>query len=78
MLQVIDTKTISFKEIPNIEQILATRYNQKLEDIIEWLEITSWSQSQITSEEIAKIQNNLFDLKLISEKAPVSKLIYNL
>jgi len=78
MLQVIDTKTISFKEIPNIEQILATRYDQKLEDIIEWLEITSWSQSQITSEEIAKIQNNLFDLKLISEKVPVSKLIYNL
>ncbi len=78
MLKVINTKTISFKEIPDVEKLLATRYDQKLEDIKEWLEITSWSESQLTSEEIEKVQSNLKTLNLIPEKLPASKLIYNL
>ncbi len=78
MLKVINTKTISFKEIPDVEKLLATRYDQKLEDIKEWLEITSWSESQLTSEEIEKVQSNLMILNLIPEKLAASKLIYNL
>ncbi|TVZ28263.1 ABC-type nitrate/sulfonate/bicarbonate transport system substrate-binding protein [Gillisia sp. Hel_I_86] len=78
MLKVINTKTISFKEIPEIESLLAKRYDQKLEDIKEWLEITSWSESQLTLEEIENIQTHLLSLNLISEKHPVSNLIYNL
>lgn len=78
MLKVINTKTISFKEIPGIEELLAKRYDQKLEDIKEWLDITSWSESQLTSEEIDNIQNNLLKLNLIPKKSPISKLIYNL
>lgn len=78
MLKVINTKTISFKEIPRVEKLLAARYDQKIEDIKDWLYITSWSESQLTSEEIEHIQNNLLKLNLIHEKLPVSKLIYNL
>lgn len=78
MLKVINTKTISFKEIPDIEEILAKRYDQKLEDIKEWLDITSWSEMQLNSEEIDNIQNNLLKLNLIPKKLPISKLIYNL
>lgn len=78
MLKVINTKTISFKEVPGIEMLLAKRYDQKLEDIKEWLEITSWSESQLTSEEVEKIQDNLLKLNLIPKKLPISKLIYNL
>jgi ABC-type nitrate/sulfonate/bicarbonate transport system substrate-binding protein len=78
MLKVINTKTISFKEIPEIESLLAKRYDQKLEDIKEWLDITSWSASQMTSEEIEKVQTHLLSLNLIPEKLAASKLIYNL
>jgi sulfonate transport system substrate-binding protein len=78
MLKVVNTKTISFKEIPDVENLLATRYDQKIKDIKEWLAITSWSQSQLTAEEIENIQINLLKLNLIPEKLPISKLIYNL
>ncbi len=78
MLKVINTKTISFKEITEIEELLAKRYDQKPEDIKEWLEITSWSESQLTSEEIENIQTHLLSLNLIPEKLAASKLIYNL
>mgnify|MGYP002795128518 CR=1 FL=1 len=78
MLKVINTNTISFKEIPDVESLLAKKYDQKLEDIKEWLEITSWSESQLTAEEIENIQNHLLSLNLIPEKLATSKLIYNL
>ncbi|WP_026838590.1 substrate-binding domain-containing protein [Gillisia sp. JM1] len=78
MLKVINTKTISFKEIHEIESLLAKRYDQKLEDVKEWLDITSWSESQLTSEEIEKVQTHLLSLNLIPEKLAASKLIYNL
>lgn len=78
MLKVINTKTISFKEVPEIDSVLAQRYEQEVEDIQEWLDITSWSESQLTSEEIEKVQTQLLNLDLIPEKFPLTKLIYNL
>lgn len=78
MLKVINTKTISFKEVPEIDLLLAERYDQKVEDIREWLEITSWSESQLTSEEIEKVQSHLLNLNLIPEKVSPVNLIYNL
>lgn len=77
MLGVVNAKSASFKEIPNIEQELATRYKQKPEDIKEWLELTSWSQHQMTAEELHKVQQSLLDLNLIKEKLPSSNFIYN-
>jgi hypothetical protein len=38
-------KTESFKDIPNIDKMLATKFNQKIEDIQEWLSLTEWSQN---------------------------------
>ena len=78
MLKVLNTETISFKETPEISSVLAKRYGQKEEDILEWLNITSWSQSQLTASEIENIQDNLLKLNLISEKLPDNKIIHNL
>jgi len=78
MLKVINTETISFKETPEISSVLASRYGQREEDILDWLDITAWSQSQLTSSEIENIQNNLLNLNLISEKLPHTKIIHNL
>lgn len=67
-MEIINNTTIEFKEIPSIDRTLATRYNQKLEDIQEWLKLTRWSQKQLDKNTFDKIQNQLFDLHLITEK----------
>lgn len=68
IMEIINNTTIEFKEIPSIDRTLATRYNQKLEDIQEWLKLTRWSQKQLDKNTFDKIQNQLFDLHLITEK----------
>ena len=68
LLQVINNKTISFKDIPNIDQTLANRYHQKIEDIREWLKITEWSQKKLEENTFDKVQNQLFELDIISNK----------
>lgn len=78
MLGVVNAKSASFKEIPEIEQVLANRYGQKREDIVTWLDSTSWSQHQFTDEELHLVQETLLELNLIPFKLPASNLIYNL
>ncbi|WP_313807367.1 substrate-binding domain-containing protein [Flavobacterium sp.] len=68
ILDIINNTTIEFKDIPSIDRTLATRYNQKLEDIQEWLKLTRWSQKKLDKNTFDKIQNQLFDLHLISKK----------
>ncbi|MEG9326676.1 substrate-binding domain-containing protein [Salinimicrobium catena] len=68
MLHTLNEVTARFKEIPGIESALAKKYDQKLEDIKQWLKITTWSQKQISVMEINKVQEQLEELGLISEK----------
>lgn len=70
MLETLNFVTERFKEIPGIEIALAKRYEQKEEDIEQWLKITHWSQKQISISEIEKVQDQLYELGLISEKKP--------
>lgn len=78
MLDVVNSKSVSFKEIPEVEKLLAERYGQKQEDIKEWLDITSWSQVQISEEDIQKVQETLKLLGLIEKEQKASDFIYNL
>jgi len=78
MLKVINAKTKDFKDIPKIDKVLAKRYDQKIEDINEWLKITEWSQQNLTEEELKNVQESLIDLNLISEKVKSSNIISNL
>ena len=75
MLKVVNAKTKNFKEKENIAALLADRYEQKLEDIKEWLSITEWSQSQIKEETLDKVQSQLFDLDVIKTKVDSEKLL---
>lgn len=68
LLQVINSRTINFKDIPNIDQTLAERYHQKIEDIREWLKITEWSQKKLEENTFDKVQNQLFELDIINNK----------
>lgn len=65
ILEVINTYTVEFKEIPSIDRTLSNRYGQQLEDIQEWLGKTTWGQQQMTPKTLSGVQSRLFDLNLI-------------
>lgn len=69
ILQIINNTTTDFKEIPEIDKKLSELFNQKAEDIQEWLKLTQWSQKNLTEKSFNKIQNQLFDLGIIDKKS---------
>ncbi|OHT44102.1 substrate-binding domain-containing protein [Flavobacterium tructae] len=69
ILEIINRTTQDFAQIPNIDKTLASLFNQKQEDIQEWLKLTQWSQKQLTEKAFIKIQNQLFDLGIIEKKS---------
>jgi ABC-type nitrate/sulfonate/bicarbonate transport system substrate-binding protein len=75
ILEIINTKTSTFKEIPSIDAVLAAKYYQKIEDIQEWLQLTTWSQSNLSETQFETIQNQLFDLAITGNKIAFDKAI---
>lgn len=75
ILDIINATTEEFKIIPSIDRTLAAKYNQKLEDIQEWLQSTQWSQSQIKAKSLLKVQQTLKDLNLIENTLEQESLI---
>ena len=73
--EIINRYTVEFKQIPRIDSTLANRYQQKLEDIREWLQITDWSQKQLPESTLKKIQDTLRELDLIDKAIPVTKIL---
>ena len=69
LLEIINTKTRIFKAIPDIDKLLAKTYNQKIEDIKEWLRLTEWSQEKIDAVLLDRIQNQLVELNIINSKS---------
>jgi ABC-type nitrate/sulfonate/bicarbonate transport system substrate-binding protein len=65
LLEIINVKTRNFKGISNIVNLLATTYNQKTEDIEEWLSLTNWSQEKIDLDLLESIQKQLLELNII-------------
>ena len=78
ILEVINTYSTEFKHIPRIDQTIANKYEQRIEDVREWLSMTQWSQSQLSTETIDMVQDYLFKLKLIDNKSDINKLITSL
>lgn len=70
ILEIINTITSEFKMIPSIDRMLASRYNQKIEDIQEWLSLTHWSQKQIDKKTLDKVQEQLYSLNIIEKRVP--------
>jgi ABC-type nitrate/sulfonate/bicarbonate transport system substrate-binding protein len=78
ILKVINSITADFKNIPKIEKIISKRYEQKNEDVKNWLALTEWSQKNIDSSTVEAVQNQLMKLDIISEKLPYEQLVANL
>ena len=75
ILEIINNTTHDFTQIPNIDHTLAELFNQKLEDIQEWLKLTQWSQKNLTEKAFIKIQNQLFDLEIIDKKTTFAETV---
>lgn len=75
ILAIINQTTEDFKDIPSIDKTLALNYNQKIDDIQEWLSLTQWSQKPLTEKVLNKIQNQLFQLKIIDKKGTFDAIV---
>ncbi|MFV5689944.1 substrate-binding domain-containing protein [Flavobacterium sp. ZT3R25] len=75
ILNIINQTTQEFKDIPNIDKTLASNYSQKIEDIKEWLSLTQWSQKPLSEKMLNKVQNQLFQLKIIDKKGTFEDIV---
>ena len=75
ILAIINQTTEDFKDIPSIDKTLASNYHQKTEDIQEWLSLTQWSQKPLSTEMLNKVQNQLFQLKIIDKKGTFEDIV---
>lgn len=78
ILEIINIQTTVFKDLPNIDQIISERYNQRIEDVREWLSLTEWSQTNLSEDTVEEIQSALFDLNIITFKADYDQFVVNL
>jgi sulfonate transport system substrate-binding protein len=79
VLDIINAETKDFKKIDNIDETLAKRYEQKIEDIQEWLKITEWNDGKpITKNLITRIQNKMVSFNVIEKKKNSAEFIKNM
>lgn len=78
ILNTINNTTAEFKDIPSIDKTIANRYEQKLEDVQEWLSLTEWSQELIDEKTLNNIQKQLYALNIIPEIVDYKKLTLKL
>ena len=76
LLSVVNQTTVGFKQIPDVDIQLSERYNQKAEDIRQWLSLTEWSQSNFTEPMLNKIQNQLSELGIIDKKGTFADIVH--
>jgi sulfonate transport system substrate-binding protein len=79
VLDIINFETKYFKKRFAIDQTLANRYEQQLEDIQQWLKITEWNDGKpITKNLITRIQNKMVQFNVIKEKQISGNFIKNM
>jgi hypothetical protein len=78
ILEIINATTEEFKYIPSIDRTLASRYGQKVEDIQQWLSHTQWSQKNLDEKTVQIVQNQLFELNIISKKVDFNQIVKNI
>lgn len=76
LLATINDVTKTFKEIPRIDDLLAQRFHQKIEDIREWLSLTQWSQKPFTEEMLNNVQIKLWKLSVVPELGTFTKIAW--
>ncbi|WP_250435927.1 substrate-binding domain-containing protein [Hanstruepera flava] len=75
ILRIINDATVGFKNLEDIDKMISKRYNQKLEDVQEWLSLTEWSQSNISTDTITEVQKQLYALNIIPKIEKYENLV---
>lgn len=75
LMEEINLITEKIKTVEKIEFQIAEKYKLEVKDVQEWLELTTWSQKQITAEEVEKTQNELLELGLIHQKTAYKDIV---
>lgn len=75
ILKIINSKTLKFKKIAGIDELLSSKYKLIREDVQEWLSITEWSQGNLDKKMLNKIQNQLLELNIIDKKSTFTEIV---
>lgn len=79
VLNIINNETAHFKNTPEIAETLSKRYEQKLEDIKEWLKITEWDAGKpVTKNLISRIQNKMVTFNVLKQQKNADEFIKNI
>ena len=65
LLEVINQYTSTIKDVDGINEMIASRYGLKREDVDQWLSLTQWSQKAPGVNMLNEVQNQLLSLGLI-------------
>ncbi|KAB1071388.1 ABC transporter substrate-binding protein [Tamlana haliotis] len=74
ILNIINNTTSEFKDIPSIDKTIAHQYNQKIEDVQDWLKLTESSQQLTDEATVIEVQKQLFALDIIPKTVDYNKL----
>ena len=77
ILKIINTRTKKFKETAGVDLLIANRYQQKIEDVHQWLSLTQWSQKQLSIANLEHVQDTLLQLELIDNKVCEENILFN-
>lgn len=79
VLNIINQQNKNFKLIAGIDLTLSKRYEQQLDDIQKWLQLTDWNHGNPISEEfISDVQNKLLEFNVINAKKSANEFIKNM
>lgn len=67
LLEIINTTTAEFKIIPSIDRTISEVFEQKLENVQEWLSVTQWSQKQMDQKVFQQTVADLQQYKIIEK-----------
>lgn len=77
ILKIINNTTKKFKASAGVDLLIANRYQQKIEDVQQWLSLTQWSQKQLSTANLKKVQEKLLQLDLIENIVSKEKILFN-
>ena len=76
ILEIINTYTVEFRQIPSMDRTLANRYGLELGEVQQWLSLTAWSQKQMSKDIVENVIDTLDELKLLSNSIKAEDLLW--
>tara|TARA_B100000767_G_scaffold72020_1_gene68542 strand:+ start:74 stop:928 length:855 start_codon:yes stop_codon:yes gene_type:complete len=77
ILKIINNTTKKFKASAGVDLLIANRYKQKIEDVQQWLSLTQWSQKQLSTNNLKKVQQKLLQLELIENTVSKEEILFD-